>query len=134
MSEIKHTPGPVTVITKDKWPFKIQGVDANGEVLWEEHRYAFSSEMKTLKDLHSGVGFKGSERQEVIEKNRRQLLDCYRRGAGADMYEAAFGAVSRAIPVEIVAQYPDGYSKYTAILRDDLDALKAVLSKARGES
>lgn len=84
----KWTPGPLRVVEIETWPFAIDIVDAAGAIIETIPRYAYSTEQKTLADLRLAVGFKYSDRAEVIAANERQLADLKLRAAAPALYEA----------------------------------------------
>lgn len=88
MSEFKGTPGPLTVRQQNKWPFDIEIVDASGEVVFTEKRFAYSTSHKSLEDVMNAVGISGANSNLAIEGNARQLADAYLRAAAPDLLDA----------------------------------------------
>lgn len=84
----KHTPGPLIVRQPESFPFDIQIVDSNGDVVFRESRYAYATKQETVKDVMQGHGFPFNQRDAVIEANERQLADARLRAAAPDLLDA----------------------------------------------
>jgi hypothetical protein len=82
------TPGPLTAQVSPRWPFDIETINADGELVFCDRMPAHSTAMRSLDDFWLGVGFKGAEREEVIVANRRALADATIRAAAPELYEA----------------------------------------------
>jgi hypothetical protein len=112
----KHTPGPLFVVQPEKWPFDIQTVDANGNVVFSERRMAYGSNQKTIADVMDGHGFK-DKREEAVEWNARQLADAYLRAAAPDLLQA------------LQKIHANGYTNMA-----DHDMVASAIAKATGET
>lgn len=115
----KHTPGPLFIKQPNKWPFDIQTVDANGDVVFSERRMAYGSNQKTIADVMDGYGFK-DKRDEAVEWNARQLADAYLRAAAPELLEALESVLSNCL---------DSQGLVSAHAK-----ARAAISKAKGET
>lgn len=116
---MKHTLGPLSVHQPEQWPFDIQIVDAEGNVVFQEGRYAYGTGQKTIEDVMSGYGFT-KDRETVIESNERQLADAILRAAAPDLLASLQEMVE-------IAQRVDGWSSFP---QDAIDRANAVLAKS----
>lgn len=87
MSE-KYTKGPWFVRQEEKWPFDINIVDSNGQIVSNEPRYAYSSKQETIEDVMTAYRFPKDERDAVIKANETQLANAHLRAAAPDLLEA----------------------------------------------
>jgi hypothetical protein len=66
------SPTPWKVEHSETWPFNIAILDADGNMIAEFRRVAFSSDQKTLADCRAAVGFKYDDRHSVIALIQQQ--------------------------------------------------------------
>ena len=123
MSE-KYTKGPWFVRQEEKWPFYINIVDSNGQIISSEPRYAYSSKQETIEDVMTAYRFPKDERDAVIKANEIQLANAHLRAAAPELLELLERAVGR---LEIAHRNGDSIMKEWVI-----DARAAIL-KATGE-
>lgn len=118
MNDSKHTPGPLTVRQPDAWPFDIEVVNTDGDVVWSERRFAHSTKQKNLTDCLYAVGFDRDERPAVIAGIERQLADIHLRAAAPDLLEAV--------------QLARGWLALWASAERELAIIDAAIAKAQG--
>ena len=92
MSE-KYTKGPWFVQQEEKWPFYINIVDSNGQIVSNEPRYAYSSRQETIEDVMTAYRFPKDERDAAIKANETQLANAHLRAAAPELLEALKWAV-----------------------------------------
>lgn len=127
MSPNKHTPGPFTVRQPDSWPFDIEVVNANGDVVWSERRYAHSTKQKNLTDCLYAVGFDRDERPDVMAGIERQLADIHLRAAAPDLLEAL-----KALQLQALQSNVNSAANEWG--REALEMAKAAIEKAEGRT
>lgn len=88
MSELRGTPGPFYVRLSENYPFDIETVDSSGNVICSERLHAHSTCQKTPEDALNAVGFKGTDKEIVVEILQKQLADAKARAAWWDLLEA----------------------------------------------
>lgn len=88
MSEPKFTAGPLFVRQPAKWPFNIEIVDANGTVVFDERRYAYSTNHKSIEDVMTAYRFDRDDVDSAVAGNERQLADAYLRAAAPELFDA----------------------------------------------
>ena len=86
MSE-KFTKGPWFVRQEEKWPFDINIVDSNGQIVSNEPRYAYSSRQETIEDVMTAYRFPKDERDAAIKANETQLANAHLRAAAPELLE-----------------------------------------------
>jgi hypothetical protein len=91
MAENKHTPVPLFVRQPDVWPFDIDVVDLDDNIIWNERRIAHGSRQRNLAQCMAAVGFPHDERPKIVALLERQLADAHLRAAAPDMLEALKG-------------------------------------------
>lgn len=123
------TPGPLTVQVSPRWPFDIETINADGELVFCDRMPAHSTSMRSLDDFWLGVGFKGAEREEVIVANRRALADATIRAAAPELYEALIALVDQDLTYNGAIIGIPASSHADAI--DVVNRARAALSKAR---
>jgi hypothetical protein len=85
MSNLKHTPGPLFVRQPAKWPFDIEIVDAPGNLVSNERRYAYSTSHTSIEDVMTARGFRPEDVTSAIARNEPQLADAHLRAAGPEL-------------------------------------------------
>jgi len=68
----KHTPGPWTLITRDRWPFTMSIVDKEMNGILDTARIVLSTEAQTVDDLRRAVGFPNDEKEKVQDQIAEQ--------------------------------------------------------------
>ena len=135
MNPHKHgwTQGPWTVTVCPRWPYDIETTAANGEVIASDRMPAHSTQMRSIDDLWSGVGFKGAEREEIIAANRRALADATLRAASPELYEALEYARAELAQIAMhkTLTCPAAPHVLAGMADRSLAAIDAALSKAR---
>jgi hypothetical protein len=86
--EPKFTKGPLHVEQQPSWPYRIDIVTTDGEIVESHDRVASSTRQKSLADCMAGVGFRGDERDEVVARMQRQMADAYLRCAAPELFNA----------------------------------------------
>lgn len=89
MSNAKHTPGPLHVVTTNSWPFDINICDATGAIVDILRLPAHSTRHKTFTEALNCVGMDHSEVERCRDANRRALADAHLRAAAPELLEAA---------------------------------------------
>ena len=84
----KHTPGPLSVSFRTKWPFDILIVNQSGGVVYRESLPCHSSKDKNFEEALNCWNFKASEQEEYAAINKRAVADAYLRAAAPDLLEA----------------------------------------------
>ncbi|HEX8894413.1 MAG TPA: hypothetical protein VF783_13875 [Terriglobales bacterium] len=131
MGETKHTSGPLFVRQPAKWPFRIEIVDAAGEVVHSEARYAYSTKHETIEDVMTAHGFHRDDVDAAVAGNERQLADAHLRAAAPDLLDvlkALHDAVDNYFgPSKTGAAWPKYFDA-------EMFAARAAISKALGET
>jgi len=140
MSGVKHTPGPLTVRVSERWPYDIETVNADGDVVFFDRMPAYSTAMRSHEDLWKGVGFPARKREEVVEVNRRAVADATIRAAAPDLLEALgeMEAACERIASERSPQVyglmiEQGQSGNLLALDEARRASRTAIARARGE-
>ena len=88
MTEHKHTPGPLTVKITDKWPFRIETFDENGNVVFSRDLPAHSSKDKTPNEAVNCLNFPHDQREQWSQENHKALADEVLRAAAPELLKA----------------------------------------------
>lgn len=83
----RHTPGPLHVDTDKRFPFDLLLVDATGNIIARESRYAYSTKQKTVEDVMTGRYLDPDIRVDAVLANERQLADMVLRAAAPELLE-----------------------------------------------
>lgn len=130
---MKHTPGPLTVRVSERWPYDIETVNADGQVVFSDRMPAHSTAMRSHEDLWEGVGFPARERAEVVELNRRAVADATIRASAPDLLEALQAIVRQHDKFrERCGNQTDAYD-LIASRYELFTAAQASIARARGE-
>lgn len=81
----KHTPGPLSVSFRTKWPFEILIINESGGVVYRESLPCHSSKDKNFEEALNCWNFKASEQEEYAAINHRAVADAYLRAAAPDL-------------------------------------------------
>lgn len=138
MSDTPYTRGPLTVRLSSKWPFHVETVDQNGQVVFSEDLVCSSTSHQTREDAIECRGFTRESRRSARALIQRQLANAYLRAAAPELLEAleaADRAVNNAIGSEQLSD--QGIHGKAARLNDKVwewrKMREAALKKARGE-
>lgn len=134
---VVHTPGPLTVRVNPKWPFDIETLDAQGDVVFSRPMPAYSSSHRTVEDVLSAKGME----PHCVEGNRRALADEILRAAAPDLAASMQGLLATAreqhdalqsllglVATVSGAQIPGGSITAATQAFEDMDAVKAAVA------
>lgn len=84
-NKLKRTAGPWEVIFSKQWPFRITVENYEGIEIVSYDRCAHNSTQKTIEDCESAVGFKNSEKDDIIKKIEEQKANILLHAAAPEM-------------------------------------------------
>lgn len=110
VSAPKFTPGPWSVRQPERWPFDIEIVGPDGDVLVSETRPTHSTTQKSVADCMAAVGFPRGDRDEAIAANQRHLADVTLRAAAPELLGCLEGLIraveSKTLPaMQLAAEF-----------------------------
>lgn len=117
-----HTPGPLTVVIDDKWPFDILTKNANGETIFERCMPCHSSSDNKKEDAIACRHFKHAEQEKYSEINQRAIADEVLHAAAPDLL----------LSLTLVAQHIPGIIAMGWLDASQTDTIRAAISKATG--
>lgn len=134
---VPHTLGPLTVRVNPKWPFNIETLDVQGEVVFVRTMPANSTSHRTVEDVLSAKGME----PDCAESNQRALADEILRAAAPDLAAAVAGLLATAreqhealqsllglIATTSGAQIPGGSITAATQAYEDMDSVKAAVA------
>lgn len=85
---VEHTAGPWRVEVAARWPFDLDIMSGEADVVVSMRRVAFSSRAKSIDDLRAGVGFPHAQRPDIAATVARQEANARLIAAAPDLLEA----------------------------------------------
>ena len=86
MKKLRHT-RDMELKFNEKWPFCIEIVNKNDEELFSFNRIAHSTGQKTIEDCENAVGFKYSEKNNIVNMLENQKADIRLFASAPDLIE-----------------------------------------------
>lgn len=122
MSEVKHTAGPLHVVTSNSWPFDISICNAQDTVIDVMRLPAHSTTHKTFADALNFRGVYHSEADHCRAANLRALADAHLRAAAPELLEA----------LQLIAPHIPGLIAIGWLSAEQTDSIRTIIAKATG--
>lgn len=123
-----YTKGPLTVKVTERWPFNIETLDAEGDVIFSTRMPCNSTRDKSADDAINCVNFPGDKRAEYAAINRRAVADDVLRAAAPDLLEALESVL------DSIGALTKRHELYGHMSEKEADQVFAAIAKARGEA
>lgn len=118
---MSHTSGPWSVKVNERWPFTIQILDSEGNVIISRDLPAHSGKDRTIQDALDCVHFSRDERERYSEANYCAVANCHLAAAAPDLLNA----------LENLLAVMNGEGGTRA---DCKEIARAAIAKAKGET
>jgi hypothetical protein len=120
------TPGPLSVRQSEKWPFDLEIIDEEGNVILHERLHSHSTDQKTITDAMSGK-YMGKHEELAAKVNQKQLANMRLWAAAPDLLAA----------LQLVIKYDECDSDrgvdMMLLYAEAIQAARAGIVKATGE-